>query len=323
MTTVRDGLIESILYAGRGIDGDERQAAAILWTDPDRQWQSVVDDLDETIDLVTLGAYDEQKRQGPAIWVRAAVAGLLGESAPDSLVVVYLPGVAREDFRNLEDCPDAIRPLAELQYRGAFWSQSSGRDWTPIAFIQNQDRGFGVDVKSDKSTLDAIEQMLPYLLDRPVEWLSRRAPIDASVLYSLAEDDPVRTLLQWIDDPKSFDAGSEAEQAAFRSRCSETYRLNVDADGPIVAARKLAYADGEWRAVWRRYREAPGMYPGVEERLRQAAVDGQATLSLGLDSGDPVHAWPQHNESGENELRESLTAAATLPREQLVERLGA
>ncbi|MFV1991858.1 MAG: BREX-1 system phosphatase PglZ type B, partial [Acidimicrobiales bacterium] len=193
--------------------------------------------------------------------------------------------------------------------------------WTPAAFIQNQDRGLGVDVKSDQGTAAALEQMLTYLVDRPIEWLRNKAPIDASVLYSLAEDDPVRTLLQWIDDPISIDTSSEAEQAAFRSRCSGTYGLSVDGDGPIVAARKLADANGEWRAVWRRYREAPRMYPGVEERLRQAAAASQTTLSLGLDGDDPVHAWPQHNESEEKSLRESLSAADGMTREGLVDQL--
>ena len=48
-------------------------------------------------------------------------------------------------------------PLAELQYRGAFWSQVNHKDWTTLAFMQSADGGLGLDVARDNATLDAMK----------------------------------------------------------------------------------------------------------------------------------------------------------------------
>jgi hypothetical protein len=39
-------------------------------------------------------------------------------------------GQLRADLRGLKDDPQ-LAPLAELQYRGAFWRQENSKDWTP------------------------------------------------------------------------------------------------------------------------------------------------------------------------------------------------
>ena len=319
MTTFRDHLVQSILAAGRGVDGDEHRAAAVLWTDPDQLWGEIVDDLRDDVDIVTYGAHDGDRR-GPAIWIRAAVAGLTNIEF-DGPIVVYLPGIGRDTFRNLEDCPDALRPLAELQYRGAFWTQTSGRDWTPVAFIKNKERGIGADVSTDASSIEAIQNTLPTLLGQQIDWLLNRAPLDASTIYSLDQDDPVAAMLQWINEQSVYESWSAAEQASFRHTCQSEYGIEVE-DGTIEAARRMAYGEGAWHAVWRRYKESPAAYLGIEERLRQARPVGQTSLSLGLDDSDePLQAWPQHNEDEEKALREAMLVAASLNREGLVPRI--
>ena len=147
MTTIKDALVESIANAGRGIEGHEAAAAAILWTDPERLWSSVVDQLSDELDVLTIGDYDPDAQTGPAIWIRAQLA----EHSDSQIPVVYLPGVAREQFRRLDDCPDDLKSLAELQFRGAFWVHTNGRDWTPVAFLKNPDRGLGVQVAADET----------------------------------------------------------------------------------------------------------------------------------------------------------------------------
>ncbi len=52
MTTVRNALVESILRAGRGSDGDERAAAAILWPDASGAWNDVIDGLSEELTIM-------------------------------------------------------------------------------------------------------------------------------------------------------------------------------------------------------------------------------------------------------------------------------
>ena len=50
-----------------------------------------------------------------------------------------------------------MMPLAELQYRGAFWSPVNHKDWMVLAFLQSADGGLGLDVARDNATLDAMK----------------------------------------------------------------------------------------------------------------------------------------------------------------------
>jgi len=47
--------------------------------------------------------------------------------------IIYLPGLSRQGLRAADSIPDDIKPLAELQYRGAFWSQVKRRRRTRAA----------------------------------------------------------------------------------------------------------------------------------------------------------------------------------------------
>ena len=148
-------------------------------------------------------------------------------------------------------------------------------------------------------------------MTRSVAWLRNRAPVDASLLYSMVEADPIGSLLRWNADPAELERMPAAERGAFRNRCAEDYGVDVDGDGVIEAAAKLAHAKGPWRNAWLRFREAPTQFGGVVERLRQAgATSGQGALVLGLESDDPVHAWPQFNEGEEADVRSDLESLA-------------
>jgi hypothetical protein len=54
---------------------------------------------------------------------------------------LYLPGVGRPTMRATDECPPELRRLAELQYRGVFWSQQDGKDWTVSAFLESEKEG--------------------------------------------------------------------------------------------------------------------------------------------------------------------------------------
>jgi len=50
--------------------------ACILWPDRDRQWEAVIPLLQSELpELLILGEYHPEKRTGPAIWLRCAIAG--------------------------------------------------------------------------------------------------------------------------------------------------------------------------------------------------------------------------------------------------------
>lgn len=70
-------------------------------------------------------------------WLKCAVAGKLGTQLPKARTCPdsYLPGTSRADLRAIEIGPRELQPLAELQYRGVFWSQANGKDWTVNAFL--------------------------------------------------------------------------------------------------------------------------------------------------------------------------------------------
>jgi hypothetical protein len=54
-------------------------------------------------------------------------------------------------LRATEECPDELKPLAELQYRGVFWSQVNGKDWTITAFLQTNHGGLQLKIAKDQA----------------------------------------------------------------------------------------------------------------------------------------------------------------------------
>jgi hypothetical protein len=255
--------------------------------------------------FLTLGDYDAAERTGPAIWLRCMLAGTLPE-APllEGVSVLYLPGVSRSALRAIESCPPELQPLAELQYRGAIWSQLNGRDWTPLAFLKTSSVGLGLDVASDSATLEALQQALPKLPEVPVRRLRGRR-LEAADFRDLVRPEATRDLLRWLNDPDAMRQRlSGTDWSTFRNICRDEYRFDPETDGPLVAAERLGHQQDRWGSVWRRYAEASRLYPHIADRLRQAApkkIDAQ-------DLFVREESWPQFNEQEETALRQSLLA---------------
>ena len=126
--------------------------ACILWPDRDRQWETIIPRLQaELPELFILGDYTPDKRSGPAIWLRCVIAGKTDEeSLPmKHTPIFYLPGVSRQDLRAVESCPDYLKPLAELQYRGVIWSQINAKDWTILAYLKSDQGGLAAGTAED------------------------------------------------------------------------------------------------------------------------------------------------------------------------------
>lgn len=304
--TLFGAVAAALADAGAYNRNDQEAPAAVLWTDRDRLWEPLLPRLRRILPILTLGPFDEATRSGPAFWIRCALVGSLPESpssAADAVTpIVYLPGVARVDLRAVESCPVPLQPLAFLQYRGVFWSQRNGRDWTVAAYLQNADGGLGVDVAGDESTREALARALTLLADLPIERLRREAPLRAGFFYGLLNPDEAKSLLEWLDDPAGFQGRSTPEGwDAFRSSVRQRFAVDPATDGPVSAAQKLGErGDERWETVWRRFREAPGSYPNMPDLLRRATP--QQILPL-FGGGD---AWPQQNEAAEERLRSAL-----------------
>jgi hypothetical protein len=287
--------------------------ACILWPDRDRQWEAVIPVLQaELPELMILGDYAPEKRIGPAIWLSCVIAGRAEDvSLPkDRTPIFYLPGVSRQDLRAVESCPDHLKPLAELQYRGVIWSQINAKDWTILAYLKSDQGGLGLDVAQDNDAKNAMQLALYRLLDEDVSLLKGKR-LDKDYFNTLLTGgDPIRDLLQWLDQGDAFQASrGENEWKAFVEVCKSQLAFNPQAEGVLAGSTKLANHEGPWHAVWERYCEAPKRYPNIPAQIRKSQPPVFDLLADEITAG----GWPQWNDDKEKNLHRDLMALAKAP----------
>jgi hypothetical protein len=309
--TLKSKLADAISSAGRVNRNLMTAPAAVLWTDPEQQWRHVIPVLGHVIPgLLTLGEYAPDHKQGPSIWLKAVIGGGVPVIPPGATPVIYLPGVGKADLRAIESCPRDLQPLAELQYRGAFWSQSNGKDWTISAFLSSKNGGLGLDVAQDKATHEALAQVLAtgVLLEQPLESLKGRQ-INAEWLLNLLAPNPTRDLLAWLNAPQTMQQEwGSVRWDVFRKRARTDFGFDPVADGVLVAAEKLAKREGKWAAVSELYRDSYTSFPEVLTQLRTVQPP-----NLGLfPDMEQLSGYPQANELGEAKLREALAGCSAM-----------
>jgi len=300
-------LEHSLALAAQYQHGVEEAPAAVLWTDGESQWQALLPVLRRRLpQLLTLGAFDPAIRQGPAIWVRAVVADELDEPAiPEGLTpIVYLPGVSRHELRAGEECPLFLQPLVELQFSGTVWTQRNGKDWTVEAFLMSED-GLGLDVARDARTRQSLSAALARLAETPLSYLLGKR-LDADHFDRLMVGDQPRDLLTWMSDPAAARASWESGRwQAFRSQCKRDYSFDPETDGDLVAGERFGLRkEKPWRALWDRFCESPGLYPGIPDLLTRSKPSGQLVFDK--------DAWPDENEAAEDALRATLLAVGSV-----------
>ncbi len=299
--TFIEAVKNSLATACRYNSGDCLPPAAILWTDADGEWQPIVTRLRALMpELLTLGEYEPEKLTGPSIWLRCIVDGALPNvNLPEKTVpVLYLPNVSRQLLRSPEECPDELKPLVELQYRGTVWTQLNGKDWTVEAFLVSENGGLGLEVGRDHATRNALLGALDMLATTPISTL-RGHKLEAVDFDKMMVGDTARDLLAWISDPTTRDGWDTAHWKAFCSRCKDEFKFDPVSDGDLVAAERLGLRKGAWAEVWRRFTESPALHPGIPAALRRARP---ADLFVQRDS------WPDENEKDEKVLRTALIA---------------
>lgn len=306
---VIDRLVSSIRSAA--VFNAEVQAApaCILWTDSERQWESITPRLREELpELLVLGDYAPEKRTGPAIWLRCAIVGEVKnlELPAGNVPIIYLPGVSRQDLRAVESCPELLKPIAELQYRGVIWSQINAKDWTALAFLKTDQGGLNLDVALDNETKTAALLALKRLLDEDAELLKGKR-IDRDFFNALLTGgDPVRDLLQWINEEQKFKSARDAnEWQAFVQLVRSQFNFDPQKEGILTAAANLAGREGVWSQVWERFCEAPARYPNIPAQIRKCQPPND-TLLWHDGNSDLFGGWAQWNEEQENKLRGEL-----------------
>jgi len=272
--TVMTSIITSIGNAASYNRHELSAPRVILWPDEERLWIEVVELLRLSCPaLWSLGDYEPDKATGPAAWLRYQLETQTGEDVP----VIYLPGIGRAAFRSADQCPNQTRHLFALQFQGQFWTQKSGKDWTPFAFFSSPLGGLGLDVSGDQDTKKAIQESLPKLLEIELDALQGRK-LEAGDFRAIITKDPAQTLLRWMGDPVKIKLELEksgSEWTSFCAVCRDAYGFNPEKDGAITAAEKLTSAKVSWELAWGRYKEAPRSYPGVKDLLESR---GQLSL---------------------------------------------
>ncbi len=303
--TVLQRVVAAVTAAGATYNPNVQiPPAAVLWPDETAQWAPVIHRIDEYLPVVTLGAYEPERRRGPAYWIRCVVARTIDVGLPDGPVVVYLPGVPRAAVRAAESCPPKLAPIVELQYRSQWHTNPKGRDWTVRALLSDRERGLGLDVADDAASTAALLGALDRLLDEPVDRLAHQR-IDAEFCNQLVNPDLVRILLGWLDDPAGYRSTlAPAQWTAFVHQSKTKFRLDPDRHGEIAAAGKLGDRHGPWEYAWNRFAETPDLYPGIPDQLRKARPE-----TLTTDHDD---SWPQDNENAEDQLCSMLRDCAAL-----------
>lgn len=309
--TFADAVLASLDAAAMYNAGDREAPRAILWPDPERAWGKLLPAIAARRRVLQLGERSEGDGTGPAIWIRWKLLETDGASLP----IIYLPGVDRTEIRAVESTPAAIRPLADLQFRSSWWQHSNGSAWTPAGFARSPE-GARLDVAKDAATKDAWVHALDQVGAMTMVALRARGQLGASFLQDLLIGDPIRLLLDWINDPSSLSQRSASERAAFVGMSKSKLGFNPETDGEIEAARRLGERSGEWAIAWQRFTESPATYPRIPERLEQAKPTDTLFVKH-LDS------WPQDNRSAEDELRAALLSLDALPISKARERIKA
>lgn len=318
-------LLENLRNSIRGtsVFNPEAQTApaCILWPDRDRQWEAAVPVLlTELPELLVLGDYSPEKRTGPAIWLRCVIAGQVPDvCVPEGkTLILYLPGFGRQDLRATDNCPEELKPLAELQYRGVIWSQANAKDWTILAWLKSEQGGLGLDVAQDNEARGAMQLALCRLLVEDISLLKGKR-LDKDYFNTLLTGgDPIRDVLQWLDQGDAFKTlRGENEWKAFVEVCKSQLAVDPHKDGILAGAARLASHEGPWRVVWERYCEAPKRYPSIPSQLRKCP-----TPEFDLFSERAAQeGWPQFNDAQERDLFQDLDSIDKYPAHEARKRI--
>lgn len=294
----------SILSAKKYNRSQVTAPKVILWPDPEKQWTSVVDRLREEIDgFITLGTFKPDELEGPAIWIKCLVDQTLPEAkwTKDTIPVIYLPGIAKADFKNIEEAPASIQPLMEYQFSGNLWTQENGKEWTILSFLQNSEHGMGLEVSRDEATKEAlIKSLSNYFEDGEVLY---RKKVDADLLNQLMFPQVIPTLLDWMENgDHALGKFSLDQQEAFRDVIRSQYHLTLDYSLVLDFVKHMGMQKTPWHQVWQYFSNAPHKYPKILSLLRDAKPEDMGSGMFLV----PENSWPQVNKAYEDQLKKAI-----------------
>lgn len=317
--TLYDKVVRALRQAEQHNSNIMVKPEVILWPDTERQWEAVIPVLQKEFPaLIIFGVYDAGKKQGPAIWVKCMVAKMLPEAnwPADATPIIYMPGISKNDLKNITAAGLDLQPLMEYQYTGTIFTQVSGREWTVLAFTENQQSGLGLKVAQDKATRDALVKVLPSVFqDRNMQFPT--SLIDADYLHSVLVPDAIPHILKWMCKGDVFlKSLSSDTKDAFINICRSRFGFEPDYKNIKDIVEKFGAQRNAWKQVWQLYASAPKKYPELEGLLRLAKP-----VDLGSLFALPEESWPQVNEEKEDELCKALLALSKLQFKEALQKL--
>ena len=316
MTTPLDALVSAVRDAASYNAAAEAPPEAVLWCDENQEFLPLLLVLRERLpELLTYGDFDAATRTGPAVWLRAALAGAVsGIEIPEGVTpILYLPGVGRETLKSADASPALLQPLVWYTVAGTLFGHVNGKDWTLRGFL-GSDRGpLNLGIAEDNATRAALAHAASRLCSRPVEDL-RGKRWDADQLSALLAPDLAADMLDWIDGAFT-EAGDSGRFAAFANIADKQLKFDPRKLAPQDAVRRLAKREGRWGDVWERFTASTGFktvvtYLGLEE---------PGTLFEHSENRD---SYPRLNAQGEKNLREALLSLADLSPETAMKRIA-
>lgn len=316
-----DKIIESLKQATLHNGNTMVKPEVILWPDPDKQWSSIIPVLQSKLGtLLIYGEFNIEQKRGPAIWLKCMVAKTLPEAqwSEKQTPIIYLPGISKQDLKNITNAALDLQPLVEYQYTGMNWLHENGKEWTVLAFLQNIQSGLGLRVVADNATKDALISSLSfYFEDKDV--LYRKPVIDSDYLLAMIFPDVIPNILKWICEGDSFlQSLSTEKKETFLNICESKYDFKPDYKNIKEVVLKLGSQKNSWNVVWQYFSNAPSKFPKIIELLRLAKPND---LGSGMFSV-PEESWPQINEEKENALRNELSILSDLNGKQIKEKLN-
>ena len=221
---------------------DVVQQRVVIFPDKNREWEPLIAKLRESLPIITFGKYNPEQLTGPAIYLRSLITHAIDSPLPkDQPPILYLPDYSFEQLRNVEECPDEIKPLAELQYLGKVWSQRNGRDWTILAFLKTSQGGLSIRVNDDAETRYEIKCVASVIAEESIDFLKSKEPLNAAFFRDLHHPDPNRDILQWMNDSAREEERMKncGEWSSFCKICKKEFDFDPEQDGSADAAERL------------------------------------------------------------------------------------
>lgn len=313
MTTPLDALVTALHDAASYNAAAEAPPEAVVWCDANREFEPLLPALHERLpELLTYGEFDAETRTGPAVWLRAAVAGAVPSiDIPEGVTpILYLPGVARETLKGADDCPPLLQPLVWFTVAGTMFGHVNGKDWTLRGFLTSERGPLKLSIVDDNATRTALSHAALRFCTRPVEEL-RGQRWNADQLNALLAPDLAADMLDWIDGAFT-ELGDPTRFAAFANIAEKQLKFDPRKLSPQDAVRRLAKREGRWAEVWARFAASTGF----EKVVTYLSLEEPGTLFVHQDS------YPRLNARDEKELRQQLLGLAKLSPEAAKARIG-